>query len=64
MQLIRHVFGMPSPTPGHPSPDEYRDVQNRLEEQAQRLRAMDAQVDAQRKPGAMMHRRSGDRAAR
>lgn len=39
-------------------------VQAKLDDQTARIRALDAQIDAQRKSGDILKRRSEDRAAR
>ncbi len=36
-------------------------VQAKLDDQAARIRALDAQIDAQRKSGTILKRRTGDR---
>ena len=58
MEVIRSALGRPAPA----QPPEYRRVLEQLEVQAARLRAMDAQVDAQRKSGQILRRRATDRA--
>ena len=60
MQALRHALGIePTPVP----PVDYADIEARLRDQAARLKAMDAQVDAQRTSAHILHprRRATDR---
>lgn len=59
LNAIRSALGMTPPAP----PQEHERIQRRLDEQAARLRAMDVQVDAQRKSDRILShsRRAGDR---
>lgn len=59
MEALRSAFGRPSPA----QPPEYRRVLEDLAVKDARLRAMDAQVDAQVKSSEILHprRRATDR---
>lgn len=60
MDAIRHAFGIAAHAPVRPP--SYAQIERRLDEQAARLRAMDAQVDAQRKSNTILshNRRATD----
>lgn len=53
MDAIRHALGIT--TRPEPAPVDYEEIEARLRDQAARLKAMDAQVDAQRTSAHILH---------